>query len=123
MTTEVTTPSLIPTLPGSIYVDEAVFGAEQERIFEQRWFCAIRSADSDKAGAWRTVQVGRESVLISRTRRGQIRAFYNICRHRGVKLCMEEQGEAARNFQCPYHAWTYDFEGKLIAAPPDQDAG
>jgi Rieske 2Fe-2S family protein len=55
-------------------------------------------------------------VLISRTRKGGIRAFYNVCRHRGVKLCMEEQGEAARSFQCPYHAWTYDFEGKLIAA-------
>jgi Rieske 2Fe-2S family protein len=117
LTIEVTTPSLIPALPGSTYVDEAVFRAEQERIFEQMWFCAIRSADLDKAGAWRTVQVGRESVLISRTRKGAIRAFYNICRHRGVKLCMEEQGEAARNFQCPYHAWTYDFEGKLIAAP------
>ena len=68
--------------------------------------------------------MGRESVLISRTRKGGIRAFYNICRHRGVKLCMEEQGEAARSFQCPYHAWTYDFDGKLIAAAqPDQDAG
>jgi Rieske 2Fe-2S family protein len=70
-------------------VDEAVFRAEQERIFEQMWFRAIRSADLDMAGAWRTLQIGRESVLISRTRKGAIRAFYNVCRHRGVKLCME----------------------------------
>jgi Rieske 2Fe-2S family protein len=61
-----------------------VFRAEQERIFEQMWFCAIRSADLDKAGAWQTVQIRRESVLISRTRKGQIRGFYNIRRHRGV---------------------------------------
>ncbi|WP_157372334.1 Rieske 2Fe-2S domain-containing protein, partial [Arthrobacter sp. Soil736] len=95
MTTEVFTPSLIPTLPGQAYVSEEIFRAEQERIFEQMWFCAVRSADLDKPGAWRTVQVGRESVLISRTRKGGIRAFYNVCRHRGVKLCMEEQGETA----------------------------
>ncbi|WP_336716669.1 Rieske 2Fe-2S domain-containing protein, partial [Arthrobacter sp. USHLN218] len=72
------------TLPGHTYTDAAIFRAEQERIFEQMWFCAIRSSDLDKAGAWKTVQIGRESVLISRTRKGGIRAFYNICRHRGV---------------------------------------
>jgi Rieske 2Fe-2S family protein len=117
LSVEVSTPSLIPTLGGHLYTDPAIFRAEQERIFEQMWFCAIRSSDLGKPGAWQTVQIGRESVLISRTRKGEIRAFYNVCRHRGVKLCMEEKGEAARNFQCPYHAWTYDFEGKLIAAP------
>ena len=71
MSVEVSAPSLIPTLPGPTYVDEAVFRAEQERIFEQMWFCAVRSADLDKPGAWRTVQIGRESVLISRTRKGR----------------------------------------------------
>ncbi|WP_277552903.1 aromatic ring-hydroxylating oxygenase subunit alpha, partial [Kocuria oceani] len=101
----------------STYVDEAVFRAEQERIFEQMWFCAVRAGDLDKPGAYRTVQIGRESIIITRNRKHGIRAFYNICRHRGVKLCMEETGEANRSFQCPYHAWTYDFDGKLIAAP------
>ena len=117
MSINVVSESLISTLPGSTYVDEAVFRAEQERIFEQMWFCAVRAADLDKPGAFRTVQVGRESIIITRNRKHGIRAFYNICRHRGVKLCMEDAGEAARSFQCPYHAWTYDFDGKLIAAP------
>ena len=117
MSTNVVSESLISTLPGSTYVDEAVFAAEQERIFEQMWFCAVRAADLDKPGAFRTVQIGRESIIITRNRKHGIRAFYNICRHRGVKLCMEETGEAGRSFQCPYHAWTYDFDGKLIAAP------
>ncbi|MFI7578784.1 SRPBCC family protein [Kocuria kalidii] len=117
MSTNVVSESLISTLPGSTYVDENVFRAEQERIFEQMWFCAVRAADLDKPGAYRTVQIGRESVIITRNRKHGIRAFYNICRHRGVKLCMEETGEAGRSFQCPYHAWTYDFDGKLIAAP------
>ncbi|MEX5262330.1 aromatic ring-hydroxylating dioxygenase subunit alpha, partial [Kocuria sp. CPCC 205263] len=117
MSTNVVSESLISTLPGSTYVDEAVFRAEQERIFEQMWFCAVRAGDLDKPGAYRTVQIGRESIIITRNRKHGIRAFYNICRHRGVKLCMEDTGEATRSFQCPYHAWTYDFDGKLIAAP------
>lgn len=117
MTTDAISESLIATLPGSSYVDPGVFAAEQDRIFERMWFCAVRSADLDGPGSYRTVQVGRESIIVTRNRKHGIRAFYNICRHRGVKLCMDAQGRAKRNFQCPYHAWTYDFDGKLIAAP------
>lgn len=56
-------------------------------------------------------------MLVSRSRDGSIKAFLNICRHRGAKLCTEESGEVKRAFQCPYHAWTYGLDGKLIAAP------
>jgi Rieske 2Fe-2S family protein len=90
------------------------------------WFCAVRSSDLTGPGSFRTVQVGRESVLLTRNRKGEVRAYFNICRHRGARLCTEESGQAQRSFQCPYHAWTYDFDGKLIAAPnltkmPDVD--
>ncbi|MEU7282925.1 aromatic ring-hydroxylating dioxygenase subunit alpha [Streptomyces sp. NPDC045431] len=119
-------PSLIATLPGAAYTDPDVFRREQERIFEAMWFCAVRGADLDKPGAFRTVQVGRESVLVTRDRAGGLRAFLNICRHRGARLCLEESGEVRRNLQCPYHAWTYDLDGRLVAAPnlarmPDVD--
>ncbi|WP_270886213.1 aromatic ring-hydroxylating oxygenase subunit alpha [Pedococcus sp. 5OH_020] len=117
MTVTETSPSLIATLPGTAYTDEAVFAAEQERIFEAQWFCAARSSDLTGPGSFRTVQVGRESVLLTRNRKGEARAFFNVCRHRGARLCTEESGEAKRSFQCPYHAWTYDFDGKLVAAP------
>jgi Rieske 2Fe-2S family protein len=65
-------------------------------------------------------------VLVTRSRSGEARAFFNICRHRGAQLCTEESGEVKRAFQCPYHAWTYDLDGKLVAAPnltkmPDVD--
>src|SRR5438445_12670043 len=108
--------SLIATLPGYTYVSEDVFRAEQERIFEQMWFCAVRSSDLAKPGSFKTVQVGRESVIVSRNRKGEVRGFFNVCRHRGAKLCVEESGQAERSFQCMYHAWTYDLDGKLIAA-------
>jgi len=109
--------SLVKTLPGSAYSDPELFAREQELIFERMWFCAASSADIGKAGSFRTVQIGRESILLTRSRKGEARGYFNICRHRGAKLCTEEAGEGARSFQCPYHAWTYDLEGKLIAAP------
>ena len=109
--------SLVKTLPGSAYSDPELFAREQELIFERMWFCAASSADIAKAGSFRTVQIGRESILLTRSRKGEARGYFNICRHRGAKLCTEDSGEGARSFQCPYHAWTYDLEGKLIAAP------
>ncbi|OAR27328.1 2Fe-2S ferredoxin [Streptomyces sp. ERV7] len=128
MTAEATerTPSLLETLPGRYYFDPAVFAREQERIFEALWFCAVRAADLDRPGAFRTVQVGRENVLVVRTREGALRAFLNVCRHRGARVCAEESGTVRRTLQCPYHAWTYDLDGRLVAAPnlarmPDVD--
>lgn len=72
------------------------------------------------------MQVGRESVVLVRGRDGAVRAFLNVCRHRGARLCTEESGQLRRNLQCPYHAWTYDLAGMLVAAPhltsmPDVD--
>jgi len=119
-------PSLIRTLPGHFYTDPAIFAQEQEKIFESMWFCAARGADLTRPGQFQTVQIGRESVLVSRDRGGELRAFLNVCRHRGATLCTEPAGEVRRNFQCPYHAWTYGLDGKLVAAPnltkmPDLD--
>jgi Rieske 2Fe-2S family protein len=109
--------SLVRTLPGSAYSDPGLFAREQEHIFERMWFCAASSADIGRAGSFRTVQVGRESILLTRSRKGEARGYFNVCRHRGARLCTEASGEDARSFQCPYHAWTYDLEGRLIAAP------
>ncbi|MFC9225943.1 aromatic ring-hydroxylating dioxygenase subunit alpha [Streptomyces hygroscopicus] len=112
-----TTPSLLATLPGHWYTAPGVFRREQEHLFEAMWCCAVRGAELDRPGAFRTVRVGRESVLITRNRRGEPRAFLNVCRHRGARLCTEESGTVRRSLQCPYHAWTYDLDGRLTAAP------
>ena len=117
MTTTDLPASLLRTLPGRYYTDPEIFAAEQARIFESLWCCAVRSAELAAPGDFRTVQIGAESVLISRARDGGLRAFLNICRHRGARLCTTETGSVKRAFQCPYHAWTYGLDGKLIAAP------
>lgn len=117
MTPDVASPSsLMPTLPGSAYTDPGVFAREQERIFERSWTCVALAADLAAPGAFATVTVGRESVLVVRGRDGALRAFLNVCRHRGARICTEATGQV-RRLQCPYHAWTYALTGELIAAP------
>ena len=109
--------SLIRTLPGNAYSSPEIFALEQEKMFEQMWVCVARASDLPKPGDFKTVQVGRESVILSRNRKGQVRAFFNLCRHRGARVCTTDGGSGKRAFQCSYHAWTYDLDGRLIAAP------
>jgi Rieske 2Fe-2S family protein len=110
-------PSLIATLPGRSYTDPEVFAAEQERIFEAQWIAAGHAADLAAPGSFRTVSVGRESVLLLRGQDGALRAFLNVCRHRGARLCTDTSGQVKRALQCPYHAWTYRLDGSLLSAP------
>lgn len=114
----INTPSALrSTLAGAHYTSAELFAAEQEHVFEASWFCAARSAELATPGKFKKVQVGRESVLLVRDRDGLLRAFLNVCRHRGAQLCTEDEGEVRRNLRCPYHSWTYALDGKLVAAP------
>lgn len=117
MNTINTPPALRSTLAGAHYTSAELFAAEQEHVFEASWFCAARSAELATPGTFKKVQVGRESVLLVRDRDGLLRAFLNVCRHRGAQLCTEDEGEVRRNLRCPYHSWTYALDGKLVAAP------
>ncbi len=117
MTSTTLPPSLVATLPGRAYTDEDQFALEQERIFESMWFAVARADELDRPGRFATKQVGRESVIVVRGRDQALRAFLNVCRHRGSRLCEDEAGEVRRNIQCGYHAWTYGLDGALVAAP------
>ncbi len=127
------TTSLEPTLPGSYYLDAKVFELERKHIFNLEWFCVVREEEIANGGDYLHVSVCGESILVVRTREGQLRAFYNVCRHRGCQLAVQETVKpdldvcaATGNFpgviQCKYHAWTYDLEGHLRAAPYLNDA-
>lgn len=117
--------SLLPTPAGNVYTDPEIFRLEQENIFEAMWNCVLRVDSLASAGEWKTVTVGREEIIVVRTRKAGIQAYYNVCRHRGMRVCTTEQGKS-RTLQCGYHAWTYALEGDLVAAPnltsmPDVD--
>ena len=119
---------LEPTLPSSWYRSEPVFALEKEQIFCREWLCVGREEEWAAPGAYRLIDVLGESIILVRNREGQLRAFYNVCRHRGARLCRHgsedpvqglavKGGIAAGRITCPYHQWTYDFDGRLLAAP------
>src|SRR5258708_18893344 len=88
--------SLIATLPGSWYTDPAVFGREQQAIFDGHWLCVARSGDIPDTGQFLAVQAGSESVLIVRQREGGLRAFLNVCPPRRAPLRLAWSRQAAR---------------------------
>ena len=67
------------------------------------------------------MNVGRESLLVVRDRRGAIHALFNVCRHRGSRLCEEPCGDIGETIQCPYHAWTYGLDGRLVGVPDQKE--
>jgi len=105
------------TLPGRYFHDPDIFAREQSRIFGQLWTCVGRADALPTPGDYRTVALGGESILIVRGRDGLLRAFLNVCRHRGARLCLESAGNAGAAVQCVYHAWSYGLDGRLLGAP------
>ena len=106
------------TLPAKYYTDPEIFRSEMERFYFGRWIYAGRAERIEKPGDYFLCDVAGESVIV--TREG---AFYNVCRHRGTRMCKESEGNFAGRIQCPYHGWTYGLDGSLISAPNMGDAG
>ena len=104
------------TLPGRFYTSPDVFQTEQERIFGERWFCAGREETIPERGDFLVRNIGTESVIVLRDRACEVRAFHNVCRHRGTRICEESGGRFNNAIRCPYHAWTYGLDGHLLGA-------
>lgn len=105
------------TLPGRFYTSSEIFQEEIEKIFLQQWICAGREERIPEPGGYFVRTIGTESVIIVRGRDGVVRAFHNICRHRGTRICEEGAGHFKNAIRCPYHVWVYGFDGRLLAAP------
>lgn len=112
------------TLPRECYASAEVFAEETEQLFRDRWVCVGRESELARAGDYFLASVAGESLILVRAEDGAIHALYNVCRHRGTRLCEEEHGTlAAGKIQCPYHAWTYGLDGRLVAAPHMEGVG
>lgn len=109
------------TLPSRYYASAEVFQAEQEQIFLTQWLCVGRAKQIAQVGDYFLTQVAGESLILVRDRQGVARGFYNVCRHRGTRLCTEPTGHFSHTIQCPYHAWTYGLDGQLLGAPNMQE--
>ena len=110
------------TLPASWYSDPEIYRLEQERIFRRSWQYAGTAESVAAAGSYLTCRAGEVPILVVRDREGTLRGFVNVCRHRGHEVA---SGCGRREtLQCPYHAWTYDLDGSLRAAPrADREPG
>jgi glycine betaine catabolism A len=104
------------TLPQQYFVSDEIFRREQEQIFSKHWVLVGHQSQIARDGDYVVTEVNRESLIVIRDRNGRVHGFFNVCRHRGTRLKEDARGHASA-IQCPYHAWTYGLDGRLIGAP------
>ena len=107
------------SLDQRFYTDPEVYELELERIVSRNWIFAGHESELAEPGDFKVLNVAGESAIIVRSEDGDIKAFANVCRHRGSLVCLERRGNS-RRFACPYHGWTYDTDGKLVAASEEE---
>jgi len=109
------------TLPAKFYASREVFQLETQQVFETHWQCVGRSSECAAGGHSILVDVEGESLIVVRDHDETLRAFFNVCRHRGTRLCQTSGEQFRRSITCPYHAWSYGLNGNCTAAPNMSD--
>lgn len=102
-------------LPQPFYTDREIFDWDVERVFFRNWLLTGHISRIEQPGQYYLYEVGGESIIISRGSQGEVRAVFNVCRHRGSRVCDKPEGRA-NSLACPYHAWTYALDGRLLGA-------
>jgi Rieske 2Fe-2S family protein len=105
-----------------LYTDADLLGHEQELIFERTWQLAGHVSALPRPGSYLTAAAGSQPVLVIRDEEGRLRAYRNVCRHRGSRL-LSGSGQCKRAIRCRYHGWTYRFDGTLIGVPEARTFG
>ena len=113
-------PPLGPALEPNLYLEPEIVRLEQEAIFERTWQLAGHVADLAEPGSYITADVVDQPVLVVRDHDGEIRAFRNVCRHRGSRL-LAGSGSCGKAIRCLYHGWTYKLDGRLIGVPEGRE--
>jgi len=107
-------------LGGERYTSRAFMEAEWENVFTKTWLIAVRADELPEPGDFMVEEIGRESILIVRQDDGAIKAFYNVCQHRGNKLVLTPEGSMP-SFTCPYHSWRFEIDGRCTYAQDPED--
>src|ERR687892_1124867 len=103
------------SLEAPFYVGEEFFGLDIEAVFARHWLFVAAEAELPEPGDYVTVTIGPYSVLVVRDDDEHVRAFHNVCRHRGARILNEDRGSVG-NIVCGYHRWTYGVDGRLLHA-------
>lgn len=98
--------------PAAAFTSPEVFAFEQRAIFDRSWICAGREEEIALPGQWIRVAIGGEPVLVVRGPDLRVRAFFDVCRHRGASIVGRQACGRAAKFECPYHGWTYELDGR-----------
>lgn len=109
------------TLPGPIFSDPSVFHREMRTLFQKAWLCVGRSDEIPEPGDYRTYDIAGSGVIVLRDGAGVLRAYHNVCRHRGTRIMETDAGHGLTVLRCPYHSWTYGLDGRLAGAPHTED--
>ena len=107
---------------GTLYTDPAVYEDEIERIFHQGWVYVGHDSEVAELSSWCVKPLGRQTVILTRDKNNAIHVLYDRCPHRGNKICQEPKG-VAHTLTCPYHAWSFSMDGKLVGMPAERGAG
>ena len=114
--------ALEPGLPAAWYHDPLHYRRELDVFWYAMWIAVGRDEEICAVRDYKVVAIGTQSVVLLRHADGRLRAFHNTCRHRGSILCTEANGRLTSDrIVCPYHAWTYDMDGRLVATPRQMD--
>ncbi len=105
------------TLVREAYTSDEFFALERERVFRSGWVAVGLLDRVRNAGDVLVADVGGRSIFVVRNRDGELRGFYNVCRHRGTALLREGECRVGRFVRCPYHGWAYDLDGKCLGTP------
>ena len=116
MTLAETAPRLAPALEPRYYRDPEIAELEEERIFAHSWQLVSHEARLPNPGDYVSGRAGSQPVLVLRDDEGRLRAFRNVCRHRGSRL-LSGTGRCRKAIRCPYHGWTYRLDGERSASP------
>lgn len=119
-TTDTAPSPLSPTLPAWTYDNAEFHALEREHLFSPNWQFVCHSNDLPKPGDYVAMELIGERVFVIRGMDNALRAFHNVCRHRAHAVVMGEQGTCKSAIRCPYHGWTYDFDGRLKAVPAEK---
>ena len=104
---------------GSAYTSQEVFDREMDRLFSEGWVYVAHDSELPEPGDYVTRRMGRQPVIVSRAKDGEVHVMANRCSHRGNRICNADSGSAT-TFRCPYHGWTFANTGRLIAIPMKQ---
>ena len=110
----------LPDLPGKRYTDEEFFSLEKEHLWKQSWLLAGHLEEIKEIGSYKLWDKAGQPIIIVRKSKREVTAFYNMCRHRGAAIVLDEFGRSNK-LVCGYHGWTYDHDGNLIGKRDPKD--